>query len=287
MHCDLSSDRIRIVRDIDTSITICENDTLQLVRSMVKNPCTVERTTVDAALKMTVFRCGASRASDNAYLLARFHPVAYLHLVHGLMTVKCLHTVAMTDYDAQTIAVMCSGEHHLTVKSRIDRVACLCLYVRAGMTALAAERTDDAAALHRVCPFLGFECTKVYGELLCRALRGLYLILKLYGLELVNVLFVVILPLCHILRILCIFLTCGSFLLNLDILRFRHVPSLWRTPAALLLQGLLFLLRQDLYKDSPTLLLKQKGLTAQAMTAEFEECFRIQARAFTITANSQ
>ena len=129
------------------------------------------------------------------------------------------------------------------------------------------EGAYDTAVLHGVTPFCVLVALEVDSELISEVVGGQHFLLELYGLILVYVEECeVIVCLCHVLRVLLVFLAGCLVGLYLCVLTLRHIAELFLS--FVVLHCLFLLLGHDSYLHTLLMLLEQKSLAPQTMAVE-------------------
>ena len=108
--------------------------------------------TIDAHLKMKMWRCSTTRLTNKGYHLTSLDVLTFLYQILRVVGIAGLQAVGMLDADVIAITMIDVGEYHLAFESGIDVVVGLCLEVNTRVRPFAtfAVRADDLCARHYI-----------------------------------------------------------------------------------------------------------------------------------------
>ena len=110
--------------------------------------------TIDAHLKMKMWRCSTTRLTNKGYHLTGLYTIAFLHQVLRVVGIAGLQAVGMLDADIVAITMIDIREDDLTLKRGIDLVVGFCLQIdaRMGASTTLAVGADDFSTRQRKMP---------------------------------------------------------------------------------------------------------------------------------------
>ena len=119
--------------------------------------------TIDAHLKMKMWRCSTTRLTNKGYHLTGLYTIAFLHQVLRVVGIAGFQTVRMLDADVVAITVIDIRKDNFTLKGSIDVIVGLGLEIDTRMrtpTTLAVG-ADDFRSRQRKMPaggICGLDC---------------------------------------------------------------------------------------------------------------------------------